>query len=71
MPDGNGGVIQIDKTVETLVVTEVEDQYSIAEPQKASQPLAQVNDKVKIGATTNQVTNRAPVNHVPGAKSYR
>jgi curli biogenesis system outer membrane secretion channel CsgG len=47
MSDGNGGVIQIDEKVETLLVTEVEERYAIAQAQRAATPLAQVNDKVR------------------------
>ncbi len=47
MNDGNGVAIQIDEKVETLVVTEVEDRYSIAQPQRTGTPLAQVNDRVR------------------------
>ncbi len=47
MNDGKGGVIQIDEKLETLVLTDVEEQYAIAQAQRAASPLAQVNDKVR------------------------
>ncbi len=52
MNDGNGVAIQIDEKVETLVVTEVEDRYSIAQPQRTGTPLAQVNDRVRLLKTS-------------------
>jgi len=48
MDDGNGGTIQIYKTVETLVITQVDEQYCVAEAQKGLKPLAHENDKVKV-----------------------
>jgi len=47
MNDGNGVSIPIEEKIETLVVTEVEERYSIAQPQRAETPLAQVNDRVR------------------------
>ena len=46
MSDGNGGVIQTDEKVDTIVVTDVEDKYSVAHSLAAT-PLAKVGDRLK------------------------
>ena len=47
MDDGKGGKVSIYKTVEVEVVTDVEDDYAVAEPQKGAQSQAQKDDTVR------------------------
>ena len=52
MDDGKGGKISIEKTVEIEVITEVDDDYSVAEPQKGTQSQAHENDSVRPTSNT-------------------
>ena len=66
MQDGKGRVIQINEKVETLVITEVEDQYCIAQARGGTTPLAQKDDKVKLVPTSKPMQTARPAHTTHG-----
>ncbi len=66
MQDGAGRVIQINEKVETLVITEVDEQYCIAQARGGGTPLAQKDDKVKLVPTSKPMRTARPVHATHG-----
>jgi len=66
MQDAGGRTIEIIEKVETLVITEVEDQYCIAQARGGTAPLAQKNDKVKLVPTSKPMRTARPAHATHG-----
>ena len=66
MQDAAGHVIQINEKVETLVITEVEEQYCIAQARGGTPPLAQKDDRVKIVPTSKPMQTARPARTTHG-----
>jgi hypothetical protein len=47
MKDANGGDIEMDEKIETVVVTDVQDKFAVAKPASGGGTLAKVGDKLK------------------------
>jgi curli biogenesis system outer membrane secretion channel CsgG len=66
MQDAAGHVIQINEKVETLVITEVEEQYCIAQARGGTPPLAQKDDWVKLVPTSKPMQTARPAHTTHG-----